>query len=303
MISLQGVQGAASENEGRLNSFCNEWKNTCGEAIWFHHCPGIIDSRRGFGLTQSFVACFDRAMDDGQEISLFFEDDARLWEKAPTDTMLIMLGGHGWHFDDTNGNIMFRETMASYGSYGFAVPLVNLKALRDGYAAKLNSDADFLAPDKSWYKHAWHLGKKIYKINPLVVWLKEGYSNLWGGYRGSIKEDGPALSKVYSELVIRQEVEVRVGDEGFFPATVARLNPGRTFNIDFVGGGARKGISRGEIRAVPKKLSSLLSVGQQVFALPMEQSFVYYPAKIEKVSKVEKFDITFDEGNATLSGL
>jgi hypothetical protein len=71
----------------------------------------------------------------------------------------------------------------------------------------------------------------------------------------------------------------------------------------FVGGGARKGVSRGEIRAVSKEVSSLLSVGQQVLALPMEGGTVYYPAKIEKFSKVEKFDVTFDEGDETLIGL
>ena len=94
----------------------------------FRLCPGIVDPRRGYGLTQAFVHCLDRARADAANendapsrssndtttVTIILEDDARLfdtsfcqsahrqrlWQAIPSDAMVILLGGHQFQYDD-----------------------------------------------------------------------------------------------------------------------------------------------------------------------------------------------------------
>ena len=174
----------------------------CGDQVQFTLCPGIVDERRGYGITQAFIECFDRAMEDGQAMAIFMEDDAvpfepdfcntsvrtRLWLKAPKDALVILLGGHQWVYGvDKHGG--FREIKYSQGAYGFAVPHGNLKALQDWWAADLRSGRPDISPDLSWYELAKVVGKRIFATSPLIVKHLGGYSNTWKRHRAAISGD------------------------------------------------------------------------------------------------------------------
>ena len=102
VISLQDVPGADSHNAERLVTFQREWAKLCGPEFTFQFCPGVLDERRGFGLTRSYVDCFERAISDGAANPVFLEDDARLfnanfcqgmdWAHLPKDTFVALLG-------------------------------------------------------------------------------------------------------------------------------------------------------------------------------------------------------------------
>merc|ERR1711957_116873 len=91
--------------------------------------------------------------------------------------------------------VQFRETARSYGTYGFAVPRRSLDLL----LATIRSDIahgfvdekgerhqTFLSPERSWYRTARDLKKKVYAIHPLTVWHEGGFSNTWHRRRGKI---------------------------------------------------------------------------------------------------------------------
>jgi hypothetical protein len=226
VVSLQGVAGAGHQNDGRLDSFHSDWRRRCGEQVEFKRCAGQLDAtvlnasrekRRhwggdvkaivGYGVTKAFVACIDLALADNQETSVFLEDDARLsvpafcnasfrsslWDAAPSDTFLLMLGGWQWSppldpasaikAKNDNYTGTFSRLEDSYGAYGFAVPRANLWALQQGWNDDLSSGfasgRQQLSPDLAWYQHAAASNKSIYNTSPLIINHPKGWSNTW----------------------------------------------------------------------------------------------------------------------------
>mmetsp|Transcript_18292 Transcript_18292/g.27712 ORF Transcript_18292/g.27712 Transcript_18292/m.27712 type:complete len:305 (+) Transcript_18292:153-1067(+) len=159
VVSLQGSTGADDRNEGRLDAFKEKWRRSCGGATPpIYHCPGVIDARRGYGLTISWLRCLERAKQMDLEVNVIFEDDARLferpeslsfcdaekrrstlWSGLPEDAFVTFLGGHDWKYrnaDEEEGGttndvvpnslasdfiIRFQETSFFFRTYGFAV--------------------------------------------------------------------------------------------------------------------------------------------------------------------------------------
>jgi len=227
VISLQGSTSADERNEGRLDAFKEKWRQSCGGAApQIHHCPGVTDARRGYGVTKSLLQCLERAKQMDLEVNVIFEDDARLferpeslffcdaekrrnmlWSGLPEDAFITFLGGHGWKYQNAGeegtdvansfaaNSIQFRETSFSYGAYGFAVSRQSLDLLLETIRGDISNgwrDEDgilheeFLSPEKSWYHVARNHGKKMYAIHPLIVWHEGGFSNTWKKDRGSI---------------------------------------------------------------------------------------------------------------------
>jgi hypothetical protein len=56
VVSLDGVNGADSQNLGRMEGFRREWNEHCGEEMEFTWCPGVLDKRRGYGALPSLPA-------------------------------------------------------------------------------------------------------------------------------------------------------------------------------------------------------------------------------------------------------
>lgn len=203
VISLQGTPSSHESNSKRLQLFQEEWHAKCGDTFAIEHCPGVNDPRRGYGVTMSFVLCINKAISADQDISLFFEDDARLFnsdfcglnmynkyfECIPNDTFVALLGGHGWRFGESRYPL-YRETVFSVGAYGFAVPRNHLATLRNEFGNDLvygyKGSVSSLSPDESWYLHAKKNKMKIYAMDPLVVWHEKGYSNTWKKDRRTI---------------------------------------------------------------------------------------------------------------------
>jgi hypothetical protein len=223
VVSLQGVPNSHPRNEGRLDSFKEAWRKSCGSAPEMRVCPGVLDTRRGYGLTLSWLNCLQMARTMDLDVTVIFEDDARLfdrelsldfcdatkqqskvWTNLPEDALLVFLGGHTWRYPDQEvgsgayqqpSASKFVETSFSYGTYGFAVPRQNLNMLLETIQGDIDhgfldeygvQQTDFLSPEKSWYGKARDFGKKIYAIQPLVVWHEGGFSNTWKLERESI---------------------------------------------------------------------------------------------------------------------
>jgi len=211
VISLQGTPNADPHNEGRLDVFKNAWKMNCGGTVpKITHCPGVMDARRGYGLTLSLLNCFQVAKTMGLDVTMIFEDDARLfdresslnfcsaekrkskvWAGLPEDAFIAFLGGHEWKYaeDPNDGDVggkggdmgisRFVRTQFSYGAYGFAVPRQSLDQLLETIKEDLAHGfldengvrhTEFLSPVKSWYRRAALVNKKIYAVHPLAVW-------------------------------------------------------------------------------------------------------------------------------------
>eukprot|EP00573_Skeletonema_grethae_P012418 CAMPEP_0201701706 /NCGR_PEP_ID=MMETSP0578-20130828/33674_1 /ASSEMBLY_ACC=CAM_ASM_000663 /TAXON_ID=267565 /ORGANISM="Skeletonema grethea, Strain CCMP 1804" /LENGTH=317 /DNA_ID=CAMNT_0048189083 /DNA_START=96 /DNA_END=1049 /DNA_ORIENTATION=- len=226
VISLQGTPNADPHNEGRLDSFKDAWRKHCGADPEIHVCPGVMDERRGYGLTRSWFNCLTVAKNLKLEVTMIFEDDARLfdneashnfcdaeqrrrnlWNPLPEDTFIAFLGGHTWTYKDPKQKELlassasalqpsqYLETSSSYGTYGFAVPRQSLDTLLNTIKSDLTNgfidedgvrQTEFLSPEKSWYGKAREVGSKIYAIHPLAVWHEGGFSNTWKMDRESI---------------------------------------------------------------------------------------------------------------------
>ena len=242
VISLQGTPDADPHNNGRLDSFKEAWRKSCGTDPEIHVCPGVMDDRRGYGLTRSWFNCLQMARQMDWEVTMVFEDDARLfdkesspnfcdagkrhsnvWKDLPEDTFIAFLGGHTWTYADRGQKKQERlglsasqpsqylETSFSYGTYGFAVPRQSLDTLLNTIQEDLAHgfidedgvrQTEFLSPEKSWYRKAREVGKTMYAIHPLAVWHEGGFSNTWKMDRDSITGE-------------EEDDEVESGNEGW----------------------------------------------------------------------------------------
>ena len=195
VVTLQGVSGAHISNMHRLDKFVKDWNRTCGYIPTIHVCRGKLDKRRGYGITKTLIACFERAIEDSEMYPIFFEDDARLvninlckqpdWNDLPQDTFLALFGGHKW----LDGNIVYTKfihVLKSFGAYGFMVPQHNLKKLTIGFKRDLQSGHDTLSPDVMFYSHARNSQMRVYATRPLFVSHSAGYSNTWRKHRSAI---------------------------------------------------------------------------------------------------------------------
>ena len=208
VVSLQGTPGSDERNDDRLENFQEAITDLCKDKTpQIIHCPGINANRRGYGLTTAHMICFRKAIEMDQEVSLFFEDDARPFlderenfcdlvseskhfsKYSAEDSLLTFLGGHNWHTKEINNRSNVLESSLSFGTYAFAVPRRNVRHLllsaeddlvngfRDESNVHLHSN--FLSPEKSWYRLAHTFDLKIHVTQPLLVWHEEGYSNTW----------------------------------------------------------------------------------------------------------------------------
>ena len=224
VITLQGTPNANPHNKGRLDSFKEAWQKSCGTDPEIHVCHGVMDDRRGYGVTRSWLNCLQMARHMDLEVTVVFEDDARLfdresslnfcdavkrqskvWADMPKDTFIAFLGGHTWTYahqgeekQERLGSLQpsqYLETSFSFGAYGFVVPresfdtLLNTikEDLAHGFIDKDGvRQTEFLSPERSWYRKAREVGKTMYAIHPLTVWHEGGFSNTWKRDRDSI---------------------------------------------------------------------------------------------------------------------
>mmetsp|Transcript_46291 Transcript_46291/g.112177 ORF Transcript_46291/g.112177 Transcript_46291/m.112177 type:complete len:740 (-) Transcript_46291:397-2616(-) len=210
------------------------------EEIHFHKCPGYLNPKGslfGYGLSMAYKECFEWALehhdkwhadhntvvdsDKNQDIPyIFLEDDARLynsnfchseyrnrlWNAAPSDTTVLMLGGHNLFLQDKPGGEVertdgvgqtgnkdiiptFRRPNQSAGSYGFVVPKTERVAyLRRKIIKMLNRTftpegmLGFMGIDKQFYLYPM---LKVYITQPWLVYHEGGlYSNNKDRVRG-----------------------------------------------------------------------------------------------------------------------
>lgn len=221
VISLQGTSAVDYRNEGRLDAFQNKWQESCKLAPPMHieHCPGVFDSRRGYGVTLSLLLCLERAKEFDLDVTVILEDDARLfehstdfcdiakrnekyWDGLPNDTFIAFLGGHSWEYpskEAEESNAQYKELKLSFGAYAFAVPRGSLNSVlneikddvvhgfRDINGKYLHRN--FLSPERTFYRTAAKYNKRIYAVNPLAIWHEGGFSNTWMKNRTSITGD------------------------------------------------------------------------------------------------------------------
>ena len=170
VVTMDGVPGSGSHNQGRLNSMRSAWATQCpNNPVDIVVCPGVQHPIRGHGTTIAIAHCIDRAIEDGVEWPIFLEDDARLEDNAaeicqqrnfddfargvPTDALLVYMGSWcqfpaDWVDPATlrekwptavkrqtwitpkGFQISFRHLLTSYGLYAWTAPKRNLVELR-----------------------------------------------------------------------------------------------------------------------------------------------------------------------------
>ncbi|KAL7526168.1 hypothetical protein ACHAWF_001656 [Thalassiosira exigua] len=225
VVSMQGTPGVDKRNARRLDAFKRKWKEKCGTVPEIRHCPGVYHPRRGFGVTTSFYFCLIEAQERDLDVTVVFEDDARLEAKAaafcdgehrrrelysnlPDDTFVAHLGGHGWIYqndpggeadrqDGTDSPYRFRPSSKSYGAYGYVVPRKSLRHLLEMFEFDLvngmvhwngtHKTHGSVSPEYSFYRYAELRGETVYAVDPLVVWHEGGFSNTWGNQRNEIR--------------------------------------------------------------------------------------------------------------------
>lgn len=215
VISLQNTPGVHESNLGRLDKFSKAWTEACGFAPSFEICDGVYNSHRGYGPTLSFLFCLEKAQFMNINVTVLFEDDARLgeraidfchksyrrenlWRNLPSDTFLAFLGGHSWEYtgkEIRGGSYRFHELSLSFGAYAYAIPHDSLRTLIDMFKGEIvyghrengiHQHHDWLSPERAFYIAAKAHNKKIYSIDPLLIWHEGGFSNTWQRERGNI---------------------------------------------------------------------------------------------------------------------
>jgi hypothetical protein len=216
VVSLDGVPGAGPENAGRLAAFKQAWRAQCDDEVEFTWCPGVVDNRRGYGLTNAFVGCIKRAIEDNAPRAYFFEDDARpmqrdfcsghfraeLLDSSPSDALAVLVGGHT--FERAAQSVdsgRYLPLQGSYGTYGFgargaALPAL-LAGLREDMSSELYSSHDpeleMVSPDVAIHRIAASAEKRIYVTSPLYIKHSAGFSNTWGRHRPEIAVPVPSF--------------------------------------------------------------------------------------------------------------
>lgn len=216
VVSLQGTPGVHKSNLGRLDSFTEALTKSCGFTPAFEVCDGVYNSRRGYGPTLSFLFCLEKAQLMNFNVTIIFEDDARInnngvtfcdqgyrqryiWSQLPSDTFIAFLGGHSWKYSGLErrgeGKYQFIELKASWGAYAYAVPKNSLRLLIDTLKEEvihgtrkdgIHQHHNFISPETAFYTAAEAHQKKIYVVKPLLVWHEGGYSNTWQKERVNI---------------------------------------------------------------------------------------------------------------------
>lgn len=218
VISLQGTSGVDYRNEGRLDAFRSKWQESCKLAppTYIEHCPGVFDSRRGYGVTLSLLLCLQHAKEFNLDVTVILEDDARLfehstdfcdiakrkekyWDGLPRDTFIAFMGGHNWEYPSKEAEesiAQYKELTLSFGAYAFAVPRDSLDSVLDEIKDDVvhgfrnvngkHLHRDFLSPERTFYRTSAKYNKRIYAVNPLAFWHEGGFSNTWMKNRASI---------------------------------------------------------------------------------------------------------------------
>lgn len=208
VVSLQDVKGSDPHNKDRLQKFKESWSGV-HTFQKINVCPGVLDKRRGYGLTKAYIHCFKRAWQDGASHPIFLEDDARFftkahfenekWDDIPSNAFIIMLGGHAWKYGRKRQG-RYRQSVYSLGSYGFLVPRNNLKSLIHRFEHDIESGQSTLSPDISWYKAAELANKIIYAVEPLMIQHLAGWSNTFHKHRALISNGGPTVPTFVSNF-------------------------------------------------------------------------------------------------------
>jgi hypothetical protein len=197
-MSLQGVPGAAAENEHRFDDFRRDWNQFCTTTasssspppFEYIQCPGQLHSIQGVGVTRAFIECFQKAIPIlkqpqqmlNEPVAFFWEDDARpfnhsvpfcnsryrqqMFKNMPNDTYLIATGGHHWEYQHYVPGTIFRKSTYSLGLYGMAIPVNNIPLLRDAWRTDLQEQ-----------KIGWDNYTGAWRYSPDLSWYLHAHAN------------------------------------------------------------------------------------------------------------------------------
>ena len=210
VISLSGVKGTDEHNQKRLGLFLEHFEETCGLSLDIHVCPGVIDERRGFGISKALVRCLRDDINQQADYIYIFEDDARLfnndfchyenrvklWTNAPPDAFLMLIGGHSWSaraskYED------YDIVDSAYGGYGLSIPSRSVQTLIDKWSEDIHSTKEALNPDVAIYKFAKQQNQTIYAKVPLWVEHPNAWSNTWHTFRRGYHKTIPDINHPY----------------------------------------------------------------------------------------------------------
>ena len=197
VVSLQGVSLDAN---GKLDAFDGHFASVCGaeHVPEYRVCPGVIDSRRGYGITKALVQCMDTIKNVYNHV-IIYEDDARLQstDMCQPDVFLrdaqwnfIILGAHHVDYaDNVWHNHKYRRIDHSFGGYAMVIPGNALTVLKHCYQTLLHSGRESINPDVDIHK--WF---NVYLAYPTIVGHSPGYSSTWN-HTGELITDRYPISR------------------------------------------------------------------------------------------------------------
>lgn len=206
VISLSGVKGADEHNQKRLGLFLEHFEEKCGLSLDIHICPGVIDERRGFGISKALVQCLQDDINQRADYIYIFEDDARLfnndfcqhenrvnlWLNAPPDTFMMLIGGHRWSARASKYE-GYDIVDSAYGGYGWTIPRRSVQTLIDKWSEDIDSTKEALSPDVAIYHFAKQQNQTIYATVPLWVEHPKAWSNTWHKFRHGYNKTMPDI--------------------------------------------------------------------------------------------------------------
>ena len=190
----------------RLGLFLEHFEETCGLSLDIHICPGVIDERRGFGISKALVQCLQDDINQRADYIYIFEDDARLfnndfcqhenrvsvWLNAPPDTFMMLIGGHRWSARASKYE-GYDIVDKAYGGYGWTIPRRSVQTLIDKWSEDIDSTKEALSPDVAIYQFAKQQNQTIYATVPLWVEHPKAWSNTWHKFRHGYNKTIPDI--------------------------------------------------------------------------------------------------------------
>jgi hypothetical protein len=198
-LRYKGYVISMDEQIDRYENFSSWWCEAWPE-LEIERVPAVTMPKRGHGVALSWVHALDKAMADGADVVMMFEDDAKPFEDVsfpgdlekvlddcPQSMTILALGGHHFMAESPKleKNLSATRMSKLYGAYAWAVRKDGIERLRDLWTAHAAADIEAYDIDVEWWK-LFTDAHPAFVATPLLVdhgWNSTVWSNTWDSIR------------------------------------------------------------------------------------------------------------------------